>query len=103
MPALRVVDDAKPKLIDQALEIIGMLNEKVGRRYPVKNPRGEPTANAQVVMMRLKEGYTVSDCRAVIASKFRQWGHDEKMSKYLTPETLFRRSNFERYMGELDE
>ena len=29
--------------------------------------------------------------------------HDEKMSKYLTPETLFRRSNFERYMGELDD
>lgn len=100
---LRAVETIAKSWIEQATEVIGLLNEKVGRRYPVKNPRGEPTANAQVVMMRLKEGYTVSDCRAVIASKFRQWGHDEKMSKYLTPETLFRRSNFERYMGELDE
>lgn len=100
---LRAVETITKSWIEQAIEVIGLLNEKVGRRYPVKNPRGEPTANAQVVMMRLKEGYTVSDCRAVIASKFRQWGHDERMAKYLTPETLFRRSNFERYLGELDE
>jgi uncharacterized phage protein (TIGR02220 family) len=51
-------------------------------------------------MLRLREGYTESDCRAVIARKVRDWLHDDKMSRYLTPETLFRRSNFERYIGE---
>lgn len=101
---LKVVSEENKKTyLEMSEEIITFLNEKVGRRYPVKNPRGQPTANSQVVMMRLKEGYTVSDCRAVVAAKFRQWGADEKMAKYLTPETLFRRSNFERYLGELDD
>jgi len=101
---LKVVSEENKKTyLEMATEIIAFLNEKVGRRYPALNPRGAPTANAQVVMMRLKEGYTVPDCRAVVASKYRQWGADEKMARYLTPETLFRRSNFERYLGELDE
>lgn len=101
---MEAVKELRPRTkIDEAAEVIEFLNAKVGRKYPARNPRGEPTANAQVVMMRLREGYTVSDCRAVVASKFRQWGHDEKMARYLTPETLFRRSNFERYLGELDE
>jgi uncharacterized phage protein (TIGR02220 family) len=103
MGDLRVVAEQKPTLIDMATEILTFLNSKCGRKYPARNPRGEPTANSQVVIHRLKEGYTVSDCRAVIAAKCRQWSHDEKMSKFLTPETLFRRSNFERYMGELEE
>ena len=101
--ALKVVGKIGPTLIELASEVLEFLNGKCGRKYPARNPRGQPTANADVVIHRLKEGYTVSDCRAVIAAKFRQWGHDERMSKYLTPETLFRRSNFERYMGELDE
>lgn len=95
---------AKPKTyIDQAADVIAFLNSKTGRRYPAKNPRGAPTANADVVMHRLKEGYSMDDCKSVIAKKCREWLHDERMSKYLTPETIFRRSNFERYVGELGD
>jgi uncharacterized phage protein (TIGR02220 family) len=90
-------------LIEQAAEVLTLLNAKTGRKYAAKNPRGAPTANAEVVMARLKEGYTLEDCKAVIASKYREWGHDERMSKFLTPETLFRRSNFERYIAEVGE
>jgi uncharacterized phage protein (TIGR02220 family) len=87
-------------LIEAAEQIITFLNAKAGKRFPARNPKGAPTANAEMVMLRLREGYTESDCRAVIARKVRDWLHDDKMSRYLTPETLFRRSNFERYIGE---
>ena len=99
-----VENQEKPRsLIERAEEIIGFLNGKAGKRFPARNPKGLPTANAEVVMHRLKEGYTDDDCKAVIARKVRDWGHDERMSKFLTPETLFRRSNFERYIGECVE
>jgi uncharacterized phage protein (TIGR02220 family) len=89
--------------IEQAVEVLNFLNAKTGRKFPARNPKGAPTANSEVVMARFREGYTVEDCKAVIAAKYRQWNHDEKMAKYMTPETLFRRSNFERYLGELGE
>lgn len=87
--------------IEQAETVIGFLNAKTGKKFAARNPRGIATSNAEVVMHRFKEGYTVQDCKSVIALKCRDWVHDEKMSKFLTPETLFRRSNFERYIGEI--
>jgi uncharacterized phage protein (TIGR02220 family) len=96
-------DEKSPSLITRAENLIAFLNEKTGRRFPARNPRGAPTANADVVMARLREGYTDQDCRSIVMLKVRQWGHDERMVKYLTPETLFRRSNFERYLGELGD
>jgi uncharacterized phage protein (TIGR02220 family) len=87
--------------IDQAAVVIAFLNSKTGKKFAARNPRGAATSNAEIVMHRFKEGYTVQDCKSVIAHKCREWAHDEKMSKFLTPETLFRRSNFERYVGEI--
>lgn len=87
--------------IGKATEVMEFLNLKTGKYFRSKNPVGIPTSNADVIMHRLKEGYTVQDCKSVIAMKCREWLHDEKMSKFLTPETLFRRSNFERYIGEI--
>jgi uncharacterized phage protein (TIGR02220 family) len=95
--------EKKRTLLDQAEEVIEMLNQKTGRSYRAKNPRGAPSANADFIIARLREGYTLSDCKAVIGAKYRQWAHDEKMVKFLTPETIFRRSNFERYLGEIGE
>jgi uncharacterized phage protein (TIGR02220 family) len=87
--------------IEQATLVIDFLNAKTGKKFSARNPRGNPTANADFILARFREGYTVQDCKSVIALKCREWLHDEKMSKFLTPETLFRRSNFERYIGEI--
>lgn len=79
----------------QAAEVIGFLNAKAGRNFDLNG------ANADHVVHRLKEGATVDDCRAVIAIKCRQWMGDPKMSMYLRPETLFNRTKFATYKGEL--
>ncbi len=87
--------------IDKADEVLSFLNAKTGKHYAAKNPRGTPTANAEAVIGRLKEGYTTQDCKSVIAMKCREWLGDERMSKFLRPATLFCRANFEQYIGEI--
>lgn len=79
----------------ESIEVLEFLNLKTGRRYqPVK-------ANLEMIAARLKEGATVVECRQVIAKKCREWGADEKMAMYLRPGTLFNRSKFANYQGEL--
>ena len=92
------VPSAKKKnteLRQQAAEIISFLNGKAGRNFDLNG------ANADYIVARLKDGESVEDCRAVIALKCRQWLGDEKMSKFLRPETLFNRTKFATYKGEL--
>lgn len=90
-------------LLDQAIFILGYLNERTGSRFSPRNRLGKVTAMAEFVMARLKEGYTVDDYRRVIDHKCKEWLNDDRMKKYLNPETLSRRSNFERYLAECEE
>ena len=78
----------------QALEVLIFLNDKAGRNY-------QPQANLDLILARLSDGATVEDLRAVVAKKCREWKGDEKMSQYLRPKTLFNRTNFAQYQGEL--
>lgn len=79
----------------QAIEILGFLNEKTGRRYP------SGKVNIDLIVARLNDGASLADCRAVIAKKCREWLPDEKMAEYLRPATLFNRTKFAQYQGEL--
>lgn len=78
-----------------ALQVLKFLNEKTGKHF-------EPCdANLELIVARLKEGASVDDCRAIVAKKCRDWSADEKMSQYLRPATLFNRTKFAQYRGEL--
>lgn len=79
----------------QAIEILGFLNEKTGRQYQTAK------ANIDLIVARLNDGASLGDCRAVIAKKSREWLPDEKMAQYLRPATLFNRTKFAQYQGEL--
>ena len=89
------LQDKKIGLQSQARDILQFLNSKTGKRYqPVR-------VNLDMIMARLKEGATVMQCRQIIARKTRDWLTDEKMAQYLRPATLFNRTKFWQYMGEL--
>lgn len=78
-----------------AIETLAFLNEKTGRTYqPVP-------ANIDMIVARLKEGATPGDCRAVVEKKCLAWSKDDKMAPYLRPATLFNRTKFAQYRGEL--
>ena len=81
--------------LDRSKNILEFLNQKAGRNYlPV-------SANLDLIISRLKEGYEDRHFKQVIAKKCREWGEDEKMQAYLRPKTLFNKTNFANYTGEL--
>lgn len=76
-------------------EVTAHLNEVTGKRF---NPRKDSTRKP--IAARLRDGYSVKDCIAVIDCKVAQWSKDPRMRPYLRPETLFRASKFEAYLNE---
>lgn len=84
-----------PRLQAEAAELLAFLNERTQRHF-------RPTMTTlRPVMARLKEGYTLSECRAVVARKVRQWSSDDKMRDYLRPATLFGAEKFAQYVVEV--
>lgn len=80
---------------ETAKAILAFLNDKAK-----KNFRPVP-ANLETIEARLKEGATEQELRQVVARKARDWLTDETMSQYLRPATLFNRTKFAQYQGEL--
>jgi len=73
-----------------AEKLIEFLNEISGRKFTTK-------ANIGYVIPRLKDGYTFEQCKSVITKK---WNDPDFNQKYFCPETLFRKSKFEKYLNE---
>ncbi len=83
------------ELKEAATRVLFFLNEKTGRNY-------RPTPGTlQMIEARMKDGATEGQCRQVIVRKSRDWSTDEKMEQFLRPKTLFNRTNFDNYFGEL--
>jgi uncharacterized phage protein (TIGR02220 family) len=74
-------------------EIISYLNEKTESMYKASTKKTQSCIKA-----RLSEGFTVDDFKTVIDKKCSEWIGDEKMEKYLRPETLFG-TKFEGYLN----
>jgi len=84
-----------------AEELIGFLNRKAKKNYQARKPNKDPTVSLKAVHALLKQGYTEEQIRKVIGNRLLKWGDDPKMREYLRPDTLFRPSKFEQYLGEL--
>lgn len=82
----------KDILKDEHYEILQYLNLKSGRVFRRSD------IHLRHIGARIAEGATEGECRGVIDAKCNEWGSDEKMSRYLTPQTLFSRSNFAKYV-----
>lgn len=99
-PGVDARNNGKPSFKQQASDVIEMLNAQVKKTFRAEHPDGSLTAGGAAVIALLQKGYDERDFRIVIARKVGQWGEDEKMHRYLTPETLFRPGNFAKYRGE---
>lgn len=75
-------------------EVIEYLNQAIGAHYKLTTQKTKSFIRA-----RLREGFAVEDFKTVIDKKARAWLNDEKMQKYLRPETLFG-TKFEGYLNE---
>lgn len=75
--------------------IIEYLNNKVNKRFSYKSK-----SNRKLIKARFNEGYKLEDFIKVIDIKTNEWINDEKMKNYLQPSTLFRGSNFDKYLNQ---
>lgn len=75
--------------------IIEYLNNKVNKRFSYKSE-----SNRKLIKARFNEGYKLEDFIKVIDIKTNEWINDEKMKSYLQPSTLFRGSNFDKYLNQ---
>jgi uncharacterized phage protein (TIGR02220 family) len=82
-------------LAEDARSILSFLNDKAGKRFP------DSDSNVGIIVARLREGFTPKQVRQVVAMKVRAWSADPGMREYLRPETLFNRTKFSNYVGEL--
>lgn len=81
----------------EAARLIVFLNEKTGRNF-------KPTeVNTRFLEARFKEGATIQEVKQVIALKVRQWRDDPVMRQYLRPATLFNKTRYWQYHGELGD
>lgn len=90
-----IYSQAQPdKSSDTRKKIIDYLNEKLGTKY-----KPNASKNKTVINARLKEGYQLDDFKQVIDNKYADWANDQKMAKFLRPETLFG-PKFDGYLNE---
>lgn len=98
LPSALVRPDPKAErraLKAKAAELLAYLNERAGKRF-------EPTeTNLGFIMARMVDGATEEQCRDVICDRVAAWVSDSKMREYLRPETLFNRTKFNSYLGNL--
>lgn len=73
--------------------VVSYLNQKAGTNYRPTTPKTKTAIKA-----RLSEGFTVDDFKTVIDKKCAEWVGNEKMERYLRPETLFG-TKFEGYLN----
>ena len=89
-------DKDKEEDIDKELyiSIVSHLNQRAGTKYKHTSSKTKTCIHA-----RLAEGFTLDDFKTVIDKKCDEWLGDEKMEKYLRPETLFG-TKFESYLNQ---
>lgn len=78
-----------------AREILGYLNRATNKKFQ------DVESNLEPIVARLKEGASPQQIKSVIVERVQHWGPDEKMHEFLRPDTLFRRSKFWNYLGNI--
>lgn len=76
-------------------EIIEHLNKMTKSNFGLKFP----SATSKLILILKKDGYSVEQLKAVIDRKCQDWT-STPIEVNLTPKTLFKKSNFETYLGQ---
>lgn len=75
-------------------EIIDDLNLVCGTHYKYSTPKTK-----ELIKTRIKEGHTIAEFKVVHSNKAKEWMYDNKMVKFLRPETLYG-NKFEGYLNQ---
>lgn len=90
--------DLEKEVVPKSVDVLDYLNNKKPSKIPFKPTRG----NLKDIEARIKEKFTIEDFQKVIESKVNEWKDNDKMKKYIRPETLFG-SKFNSYLVQASE
>lgn len=76
------------------VEIVNYLNDVSGKNY-----RSSTRKTKDLIKARWNEGFGLDDFKKVIDIKNEEWKNDQKMNKFIRPETLFS-PKFEGYLNQ---
>lgn len=88
------IKDSSIKDIDIYSRVIDYLNKKANTAF-----RSTTKKTQQIIRSRINEGFKEEDFYIVIDKKVSEWINNEKMCKFLRPETLFG-TKFESYLNQ---
>jgi uncharacterized phage protein (TIGR02220 family) len=74
-------------------DVVKYLNDKANTSFTTKNK-----STVGLINSRIKEGYSLDDFTKVVDTMVKKWKGTE-WEMYLAPQTLFRPSNFEKYLN----
>jgi len=57
----------------------------------------------RIIDAQVRQGYGMKQFKGVVDHLVKKWGDDPNFRQYLTPETIFRKSNFQKYLEEARE
>jgi len=101
-PSIKNISVEDLEYYQEFCQVINYLSEKTDVKYYI--PKDVSTLkkykNYILILEILKDGNDPDVLMSVIDSKYNEWISDEKMCKYLVPSTLFRKSNFEKYLTQ---
>lgn len=80
---------------ENAVQILRFLNEKTGKNFR------EIDTNLNLISARLLAGASLQDCKSVVARQWLKWRDNPEMKEYARPATLFNKTKFEQYLGEM--
>ena len=78
------------------ISVICYLNQVTG-----KNHDPDLDTNQQGIRARLKEGHSVEEMKRVIDFQWKAWASWDKRLQNMNPVTLFRKSNYSRYLEDM--
>lgn len=84
----------KEKEVIPYVEIINYLNDVAGKNY-----RSSTRKTKDLIKARWNEGFRLEDFKKVIDTKNNEWKNDQKMKKFIRPDTLFG-TKFEGYLNQ---
>ena len=84
------------ELITPEKEILQKLNELTGSNFR------EIKSNLTKISALFKQGFTQEQIIEVIILKVAEWKNNPVMAQYLRPSTLFRDTNFENYVNQVN-
>lgn len=86
-----------PEIETPELRILKFFNEITGRKFRLTNK-----SYLKAISARFKDGFTEEEMLQVIQVKTIEWKNNPVMSVHLNPETIFRPSNFEKYVNQVE-